>query len=260
MNDKILTGNETKEVKVFSNAEFGDLRTLEIEGETWFVGKDVADALGYSNSRKALIDHVYEEDKGVTKCDTLGGVQNLAVINESGLYSLILSSKLPTAKKFKRWITSEVLPSIRKHGAYLTPDKIEEVLYNPDVIIKIATQLKEEQEKNRLLTVTNAALTKETNTWDGRAVINALVRAFGAQRLNFNYAFAFNTFYKKLLYSMHINLKTRKTKSTKPNVPLLDFIKDDEMSSAIQVAVAMCEESGIKTGNVINETNLAMYQ
>ena len=90
------------ELKVFQNEEFGAVRTMTINGEPYFVGKDVADILGYSNSRKALIDHVDEEDKGVTKCNTLGGVQNLAVINESGLYSLILSSKLPTAKRFKR--------------------------------------------------------------------------------------------------------------------------------------------------------------
>ncbi len=87
-------------------------------GEPWFVGKDVAEALGYSNSRKALLDHVDEEDKGVTKRDTLGGKQPITIINESGLYSLILSSKLPSAKEFKRWVTSEVLPQIRKTGGY----------------------------------------------------------------------------------------------------------------------------------------------
>lgn len=123
-----------------------NVRTMTIDEEPYFVGKDVATILGYSNSRKALIDHVDDEDKGVTKCDTLGGAQNLAVINESGLYSLIISSKLPTAKKFKHWVTSEVLPTIRKHGAYLSDEKIEEVLTNPDTIIKLATQLKEERE------------------------------------------------------------------------------------------------------------------
>lgn len=99
---------------VFSNPEFGDIRAVEIDGEPWFVGKDIAVALGYSNPRKTLCDHIDEEDKGVTKCDTLGGAQEMTIINESGLYSLILSSKLQDAKKFKRWVTSEVLPSIRK--------------------------------------------------------------------------------------------------------------------------------------------------
>ena len=106
-------------IQVFENSEFGSIRTVEIDKEPFFVAKDVAEILGYSNSRKAIIDHVDEEDKGVTKCDTLGGVQELSVINESGLYSLVLSSKLPTAKKFKRWVTSEVLPAIRKTGGYI---------------------------------------------------------------------------------------------------------------------------------------------
>lgn len=105
-------------VQVFENAEFGRVRTIEVKGSPYFVGKDVAEILGYSNPRKAIGDHVDEEDKGVTKCDTLGGEQEVTVINESGLYSLILSSKLPTAKKFKRWVTSEVLPAIRKTGSY----------------------------------------------------------------------------------------------------------------------------------------------
>ncbi len=109
------------ELRIFKSPEFGQIRTIEIGGEPWFVGKDVADILAYSNSRDALAKRVDEEDKGVAKCDTLGGVQELVVINESGLYSLILSSKLPSAKKFKRWVTSEVLPAIRKTGMYATP-------------------------------------------------------------------------------------------------------------------------------------------
>lgn len=134
------------DIQIFNNPEFGQIRTIDHDGEPWFVGKDVAVALGYSNSRKALADHVDDEDRGVTKCDTLGGAQDLAVINESGLYSLVLSSKLPTAKKFKRWVTSEVIPSIRKHGGYLTPDKVEELLINPDAVIKMLTAIKDERE------------------------------------------------------------------------------------------------------------------
>ena len=109
------------EIQIFSSEEFGQIRVIEQDGEPWFVGKDVTDILGYSNSRKAIGDHVNEEDKGVTKCDTLGGIQDMVVINESGLYSLILSSKLPTAKRFRRWVTAEVLPSIRKTGRYMNP-------------------------------------------------------------------------------------------------------------------------------------------
>ena len=103
---------------VFENEEFGQVRTVEIEGEPWFVGKDVALALGYSNPQEAIRYHVDDEDKGVNEMVTPGGKQHLPIINESGLYSLILSSKLPTAKKFKRWVTSEVLPALRKNGSY----------------------------------------------------------------------------------------------------------------------------------------------
>jgi anti-repressor protein len=116
------------ELQIFKNEEFGEVRALEIDGDPWFIGKDVAEVLGYTNSRKALADHVDDEDKGVTKCDTLGGSQELTVINESGLYSLILSSKLPSAKKFKRWVTSEVLPAIRKTGGYQIPQTYAEAL------------------------------------------------------------------------------------------------------------------------------------
>lgn len=107
------------EIQVFNNPEFGEIRTMELNGEPYFVGKEVAAILGYTNPRKAIADHVDAEDKGVTKCDTLGGTQDMTIINESGLYSLVLSSKLPGAKRFKRWVTSEVLPSIRRNGGYI---------------------------------------------------------------------------------------------------------------------------------------------
>ena len=141
-------------LQVFKNDEFGTMRTVNIEGEPYFVGKDVAEILGYANSRKAIIDHVDDEDKGVTKCDTLGGVQELTIINESGLYSLILSSKLPTAKKFKRWVTNEVLPSIRKHGMYA----VDDLLKDPDMMIAVLTELKEERNKNKVLHAKNSQL------------------------------------------------------------------------------------------------------
>lgn len=105
-------------LQVFQNPDFGEIRTTVLDNAPWFVGKDIAAALGYSNTRKAIADHVDPEDKGVTKCDTLNGAQRMVTINESGLYSLILSSKLPAAKKFKRWVTSEVLPAIRQSGGY----------------------------------------------------------------------------------------------------------------------------------------------
>ena len=135
------------EVQIFNNEEFGQVRTLVIDGEPWFVGKDVAEILGYSNTRKALSDHVDEEDKmdGVTIRDSIGREQKPILINESGLYGLILSSKMPNAKKFKHWVTSEVLPAIRKHGIYATDNVIDNILNNPDFGIQLLTKLKEER-------------------------------------------------------------------------------------------------------------------
>ena len=108
-------------LKIFENAEFGQIRTAEVDGEPWFVGKDVAEALGYAEPRSAVSKKVEEVDRGVAEMETPSGKQNMTIINESGLYSLILSSKLPTARAFKRWVTSEVLPAIRKHGEYTAP-------------------------------------------------------------------------------------------------------------------------------------------
>ena len=108
------------EMKIFESPEFGRIRVVMGEaGEPWFIGKDAAIVLGYSNVRDALYKHVDKEDKGVANCDSLGGRQKTTIINESGLYSLILSSKLPRAREFKRWVTSEVLPQIRKTGGYI---------------------------------------------------------------------------------------------------------------------------------------------
>ena len=108
------------DLQIFSNPEFGQVRTVEIDGQPWLVGKDVAVALGYKNPQRAIRDHVEDEDKGMTKTVTPSGEQEMLIINESGLYSLILSSKMPKAKAFKRWVTGEVLPALRKNGVYET--------------------------------------------------------------------------------------------------------------------------------------------
>lgn len=136
------------ELQIFNSPEFGRIRTVVKDGEPWFVGRDVAEALGYGNGKSlanAVANHVDPDDKGVTEMMTPGGIQKTVIINESGLYSLVLCSKLESARKFKRWITHEVIPAVRKHGAYLSPEKVEEVLLNPDTLIKLATQLKEER-------------------------------------------------------------------------------------------------------------------
>lgn len=138
------------EMKVFTSSEFGTVRTVTIEGEPWFVGKDIAGILGYGNTRDAILSHVDEEDRRVIQKSENATFEipnrGMSLVNESGLYSLILGSKLSSAKRFKHWVTSEVLPSIRKHSAYLTPEKVEEFLLNPDTIIRLATDLKNERE------------------------------------------------------------------------------------------------------------------
>lgn len=135
------------DLKVFMYNE-QTVRTLfDEKGELFFVGKDVAEILGYQRPDNAIRNHVDDEDKAMHQISASGQMRNMLAINESGLYSLILSSKLPTAKQFKRWVTSEVLPNIRKHGAHMTSETIEKVLADPDTIIQIATQLKEERAK-----------------------------------------------------------------------------------------------------------------
>lgn len=132
----------TNEIQIFTNPEFGNVRTLtEEDGTILFCGKDVAEALGYERPSKAIIDHC----KGVLKRDTLtnGGIQELSYITEPDLYRLIVASKLPSAQKFERWVFEEVLPTIRKTGGYLTPAKAEEILCNPDAIISLAMQIKQ---------------------------------------------------------------------------------------------------------------------
>lgn len=137
------------ELQIFKNNEFGEIKTLTINGEPYFVGKDVASILGYKDTSDAMKKHVDVEDKLTRRFADSGQNREMYIINESGLYSLILSSKLPTAKKFKHWVTSEVLPAIRKHGGYLTPEKVEEALLTPDFLIKLATELKVEREARK---------------------------------------------------------------------------------------------------------------
>ena len=138
-------------VQIFSNEEFGRIRTIAINGEPWFVGKDVAERLGYTDTAQAVRKHIDDEDKGVVDLTTPGGIQRATIINESGLYSLVLSSKLPRAKAFKRWVTSEVIPSIRKRGIYATPQAAEQMLKDPDVMIRALQELKAERQKRQEL-------------------------------------------------------------------------------------------------------------
>jgi anti-repressor protein len=159
------------DLKVFTNDEFGSVRSVTINNEPYFVGKDVADILGYQNGSRDINRHVDEEDR--YKIMVFDGNQDkeTIVINESGLYSLILSSKLPNAKRFKRWVTAEVLPSIRKHGLYA----VDELLNNPDVAIAVLTELKNEREKTRKLESTVAVQSQQIAELEPKATYYDIV-------------------------------------------------------------------------------------
>lgn len=160
-----------KDLRVFTNDEFGAIRTVQMNDETYFVGKDVATALGYANPKNAVPAHVSEEDKLSTQIEYAGQRREVTVINESGLYALIFGSKLESAKRFKHWVTSEVLPSIRKHGMYA----VDELLENPDIAIKAFTALKEEREKNRVLQLENAKMKPKEIFADAVSVSNTYI-------------------------------------------------------------------------------------
>ena len=137
-----------------------EVRTVELNGEPWFVLKDVCEVLGIGNSRM-VADRLDEDEKGVSQIDTLGGLQNVSIISESGLYNVILRSDKPEAKPFRKWVTGTVLPSIRRHGAYMTPETLQAAILSPDTMIQLCQQLKAEQDKNATLTAANSQLTVE---------------------------------------------------------------------------------------------------
>lgn len=133
------------DIQIFNNPDFGDIRTVEIDGEAWFVGKDVAEALGYEKPSDAVRKHVDDDDKGISKMETPSGMQNMTIINESGLYALVFGSKLDSAKKFKKWVTSEVLPAIRKNGSYTMP-----ISTNDKIMLLAQGHMELQQEVNNI--------------------------------------------------------------------------------------------------------------
>lgn len=201
------------ELQIFNNPEFGQVRTVNVDGEPWFVGKDVAAALGYAEPAKAMREHVEDDDKGVSVLDTPGGKQNVKIINESGVYALIFSSKLPTAKKFKHWVTSEVLPTIRKTGGYQKPLSQLEILQGS--INQLVEQNKrlsrvemkqEEQDRqmshiNTSIEVLNGVCTEGTK----RDRLNAMVRAY-ANKAGLTYPTAWHKFCEAFNFAFHTNI------------------------------------------------------
>jgi prophage antirepressor-like protein len=178
---------------VFRSKEFGQIRTCTVEGETFFVGKDVASALGYGNSREALRKHVDEEDKQASRFVTGGQQYNMTVINESGLYSLILSSKLDSARRFKRWVTSEVLPAIRKNGRYELESKAKELQQQNRVLESKNTLLEEITAQQKPLTDYARIILSSTQT----VTITQIAQDYGMGPVRMN----------QLLFRLHIQHK-----------------------------------------------------
>lgn len=147
------------ELQIF-NYNGKEVRTVQLDGEPWWVLKDVCCILGISHTTD-VYSRLDDDEKGVGQIDTLGGKQKINIVNESGLYNVILRSDKPEAKPFRKWVTNEVLPSIRKHGAYMTPETLRQAVLNPDTLIHIATALKEEQDKNKQLQAVNSALSTD---------------------------------------------------------------------------------------------------
>ena len=197
------------EIQIFENEQFGSIRTIEIDGMPWFVGKDVATVLGYKNTKDALLRHVDSEDKmdGVAFHDPIGRLQKPVLINESGLYSLILSSKLPSAKAFKRWVTSEVLPTIRRHGFYATDETLDNMMNDTETAEKLFRELKAEKIRTRELEKKNQLLSGKANYYDNVLASETLIpitfiaKDYGMSAVKLN----------SMLYAYGIQYKLRET-------------------------------------------------
>lgn len=194
-------------LQMFQNKEFGTIRVVEIDGQPWFVGRDVAIVLGYSDTFGALKKHVDDEDRQNCRNDSFESNRGMVVINESGLYSLILSSKLPTAKSFKRWVTSEVLPSIRKHGAYMTDELLREVMRSQDAAFELFDRLRAEMDKTSALREYVGELKPKARYYDiilqnkGAVQVSIIAKDYGMSAVSFN----------RLLHDAGVQYKSGKT-------------------------------------------------
>lgn len=249
------------ELQVFNNPDFGEVRTIERDGEPWFVGKDVATALGYGNTKDALSVHIDDEDKEIIQRseNTTFDIPNrgLTIINESGLYSLVLSSKLPTAKAFKRWITSEVIPSIRKHGMYA----VGQLTCIEDVLIQSLQEMKEMKYRiantNKRIDEIRDVVSLDTQSWrsDARRLITQIAQKMGGNEYIRDVQ---AEIFKLVDQRAGISLATRLTnkrrrmaeegvcKSKRDKLTKVDIIAEDK--KAIEIYVAITKEMAIKYG------------
>lgn len=254
---------EDMNIKVFSNETFGNVRVVMNDGEPWFIAADVCKALELdqvSNSIRKLD----EDEKALISIKGISrGNDQVWILNESGLYSLVLGSRKPEAKAFKRWITHEVIPSIRKHGVYMTDEAIEKFLNNPDNMIKLLKAFKQEkdariQAENKVnqLSDLNSVLASENMEWTDFSIINAMVRKYAIERRQGKISYGWSDFYKEILYNCGINLKARHTnwcaKNPKKKIAIYRMLTDEEMQKAIVIFASMCENNGVDVGDIIS--------
>lgn len=259
------------EMQVFQNEEFGEVRTAKINGEIWFVGRDIAEALGYGSGNdkskaltNAIKDHVEEDDKRLMSYEEFKGYQNgdlknishygAIIINESGLYSLILSSKLPSAKRFKKWVTSEILPSIRKTGGYVQINREKEFLDNwlsrfsdetKNVMIKELTATNEKlQEERDNLAKDNAVYRGEVFDWGDRKRLNFAIRKLASLQ-NKSFGIVWNDFYRELSYRWGIDLKKR------GGSPYIKHIQEKEWQYVLRTLTALCEDANTTLSKIM---------
>lgn len=238
-------------LQVFSSPEFGSIRALEIDGEPWFVGKDVAAALGYKDTDDAIRAHVDKEDKLTRQFTGSGQKRDMYVVNESGVYDLVFGSSLPGAKRFRHWVTNEVLPSIRKHGGYLLGQETmdpEELMER--AVLYAQSRIKEKDECIRALDIENKALAREQLTWDYRSILVRLVRMYGAKVFD-DFKKGWRAFFRELRYKEGICLNNRAGDG-----PFIDRLVGDEWVKAVAVAASMCKEQYISMSWAVNEVNL----
>lgn len=225
-----------EQLKIFESEEFGSIRTVMRDGEVWFVGKDVAEALGFTNSRDAIATHVFDDDKGVEIIDTLGGKQKMTAINESGLYALVFGSRLESAKRFKRWVTSEVLPAIRKTGSY---DMDE---YSPEMKAILMHDKKLVKIDNRVTDLENhMTIDYGQQTVLGDEVNKAVLDALGGK-----YSNAYNEIGKKVFAECNRDLKHYFHVNARNNVPkkryyeALEYIQEWKPCTNTQIQIRDC--------------------
>ncbi|BAO04912.1 BRO domain-containing protein [Clostridium botulinum B str. Osaka05] len=253
--------NQNNQLQVFKNEEMNlKARTIQNEdGSISINAEDTAIGFGFTQNKKGKIYIRWETINNYIK--GLGFSQQVGkddFIPESLFYMLGMKANNDKAKRFQQWLAVDVIPNIRKHGGYLTPEKVEEVLLNPDTIIKLATQLKEEQNKNKLLNNENNALSKDIITWADTSIINALIRKYGANIKN-DFGGAWIEFKKCLLYKYSINLNSRMTnylnnttKKTKPKT--LSMLKNkEELTMALKTAISMCRDEGIDISGILGK-------